>query len=230
MNMEFSLVKELLAKQPFSKDLVCFIVFGSSVVNSNMGNAPQDVDVCVVVKNRNADLQSITEFIFKCFPGPDYRIYFQDEIDSRLPFMDKGVGVFAMEYFANGMSLFGDNIFINKLNEIDKNKIKESYLNKIFEYVVRIREVRYSLSFDGKYRFWHIHKYIIRLIVDILLYKGIISYKELTHKSKHDLLELSKINGIVSKDTVVNFDSSVSLYALYDEVNMYLVDRIFDSN
>ena len=230
MNMDFNEVRELLAKQPFAKDLTCFIVFGSSVANSNMANAPQDVDVCVVVNNREADLQSITEFIFKCFPGPDYRIYVLDEIKSELPFMDKGVGLFAMEYFANGVSLYGDNIFVEALKNISSDKLRDSYMDKVFEYIIRIREVRFSLAHDGKYRFWHIHKYIIRLIIDILLYENVIKYCDLHSKSKYELIAMAKENGIISQSIDVNFDSSTSLYLLYDQINLYLVNKKFKNS
>lgn len=223
MNADFDTVKNLLHTQHFITDVLCFIVFGSSVVNSNTGTAPQDVDVCIVVRNREADLQSITEFVFKCFPGPDYRIYFLDELESNLPFMDKGVGVFALEYFADGISLYGENIFRNLLKNIDKNKLKESYLNKIFEYVIRIREVKHSLAYDGKYKLWHIHKYIIRLIIDMLLYNEVFSYAELKNKTKLDLLELARKNNFFPTELEVNFDSSNSLYKLYDYINLYLV-------
>ncbi len=124
MNKDFEAVKRDLPAQPFAKDLVCFVVFGSSVVNSNMGKPPGDVDVCIVVNSRETDLHRISEFIFGHFEKPDFRIYFQDEIDSNLQFMDVGVGVFAMEYFANGVSLFGENIFIGKLSKIRKSKLK----------------------------------------------------------------------------------------------------------
>lgn len=224
MNESFEKIGDLLPKQFFATDIECFLVFGSSVVNNTMGNSPQDVDVCVVVRNRTADLQSITEFIFKYFPGPDYRIYFLDELNSSLPFMDKGVGVFAMEYFADGVSLYGENIFINLLKNVDKNRLKESYLNKIFEYVIRIREVKHSLAYDGKYKLWHIHKYSMRLIIDILLYNEIIQYQDLKKNTKFELFELAKKFNIIPSDTVINFDSSISLYQLFDNVNLYLVN------
>ena len=113
-----------------------------------MGKVSDDVDICIVVNNRKADLHQISEFIFTNFKKPDFRIYFQDEIDSNLQFMDIGVGVFAMEYFANGVALFGENIFIKKLSKINKFKLKESYLNKIFEYVIRIRVAYISKKFN----------------------------------------------------------------------------------
>ncbi len=131
MNKDFEIIKNELVSKSFTDNLTCFIVFGSCVANHNMGKVPGDIDICVVVNNRNANLQQISDYIFDSFENPDFRIYFEDEVKSNLLFMDKGVGVFALEYFSNGMSLFGENIFIKKLNTISHEKLKEAYLNKI---------------------------------------------------------------------------------------------------
>ncbi len=210
MREEFIKVKNDLPNQSFAKDLVCFICFGSSVVNNNMGKIPDDIDVCVVVNSRLADLHEVSEFIFKNFKKPDFRIYFQDEIDSRLSFMDKGVGVFAMEYFANGTSLYGENIFSRKSKELSRKKLKESYLNKIFEYIIRIREVHISKNSTEEYKMWHIHKYVIRLSIDILLYEGIIKYGDLKHLTKFEIIKYCKKNGIIQDETKVDFEEKVS--------------------
>lgn len=223
MRDEFIKVKYDLPNQSFVKDLVCFICFGSSVVNNNMGKIPDDIDVCVVVNNRVADLHAISEFIFLSFNKPDFRIYFQDEIDSKLPFMDKGVGVFAAEYFANGISLYGENIFIRKSKELSRKKLKESYLNKIFEYIIRIREVHVSKNSTEEYKIWHIHKYVIRLSIDILLYEGAIKYDELKHLTKYKIVELCKKKGIVRGETLVDFDDADKMYELFREINLYVV-------
>ena len=224
MSKDFENVIKDLQIQPFTKDLVCFIVFGSSVVNHNMGKTPDDVDVCVVMSNREANLHQVSEFIFGSFEKPDFRIYFQDEIESNLQFMDKGVGVFAIEYFANGVTLFGQNIFINKLPTIDKAKLKESYLNKIFEYIIRIRGVYVSRNLTHEYKIWHIHKYVIRLAIDILLYNDYISYGHLRNLTKYDIIDLCKRYGIIKKDTNVDFDNLVKMYELFKEINLYIVN------
>lgn len=224
MDKNFEVVKEELLSQPFANDLTCFIVFGSSVVNYNLGKVPDDVDVCVVANNRNANLQQISDYIFDNFKKPDFRIYFQDEIDSNLSFIDKGVGVFAVEYFANGTLLFGENIFTDKLTAISKRKMKEAYLNKIFEYIIRIREAYVSRFSTPEYKMWHTFKYVIRLSIDILLYEGHLVYSDLKKLSKHDIIDLCKMNRIVKKDTVIDFDSLGKLYELYQEINLYVVN------
>ncbi|MEK7115723.1 MAG: hypothetical protein AAB862_02125 [Patescibacteria group bacterium] len=224
MNKDFEGVKKDLPTQSFAKDLVCFIVFGSSVVNANMGKVSDDVDICIVVNNRKADLHQISEFIFTNFKKPDFRIYFQDEIDSNLQFMDIGVGVFAMEYFANGVALFGENIFIKKLSKINKFKLKESYLNKIFEYVIRIRVAYISKNSTYEYKMWHIYKYVIRLSIDILLYNGYITYSNLKNLTKNEIVNLCKEYGIIKKDTIIDFNSLEKMYELFQEINLYVVN------
>ena len=224
MNKDFETVKAELSIQSFSKDMVCFIVFGSSVVNYNMGKVPDDVDICVVVNSRDADLGKISEFIFESFKKPDFRIYFQDEIDSELQFMDVGIGMFAMEYFANGIALFGVNIFIDKVKNVNKDKLKESYLNKIFEYIIRIRVAYLSKKLTHEYRMWHIHKYVIRLLIDILLYEERIAYSDLKNITKYQIIELSKQHCILKNDTVVDFNSLEWMYELFKEINVYVVN------
>ncbi len=138
--------------------------------------------------------------------------------------MDKGVGVFALEYFSNGVSLFGENIFIKKLNTISHEKLKEAYLNKIFEYIIRIREVYISGIFKSEYKMWHTFKYVIRLSIDILLYEGHIIYSDLKEMSKYDIMNLCKKHKIVKKGTVINFNDLEKMYGLYQEINIYVVD------
>lgn len=224
MDFNFETIRKILPEQDFAKDLSCFLVFGSSVVNYNMGKIPDDVDVCVVVDNRLADLQKISDFIFSSFKKPDFRIYFKDEIESNLQFMDKGVGFFAMEYFANGVSLYGENLFIKKVLTIRKSKLRESYLNKIFEYIIRIREVYVSRNLTHEYRMWHIFKYTIRLSIDILLYNNHIKYKDLKNLSKNDIINLCKKHKIIKKETTVDFDNLEVMYKLFNEINLYVVE------
>lgn len=223
MKKSFKKTIDALPKQTFTKDLTCFIVFGSSVSNNVMEAKPGDVDVCVVVKNRNADLHAIVDFIFSQFKEPDFRIYFEDEVKSDLQFMDKGVGWFALEYFAHGIVLYGENIFIKKLATVDRARLKESYLNKIFEYIIRIREAYISKNSSNTYRLWHLRKYLIRLLIDILLYRDHIRYGDLAHLSKIDIINLGKKYTILGSKTTVDFNNLESMYGAYREINEHVV-------
>lgn len=220
---EFEEIKRNLPNQPFSRELVCFIVFGSNVVNNNTNRMPDDIDVCIVVKNRTADLKQISAYIFSKFKKPDFRIYILDEINNNLNFVDVGIGVFAIEYFANGVTLYGENIFIEKQKLINKKKLKDSYLNKIFEYILRIRVAYLSKNVTQEYKMWHIDKYAIRLLIDILLYRGHIIYSDLKNFTKTNIYDLGRKHKIIKKDRKINFDDLENMYELFSEINQNVV-------
>ena len=219
----FDEVKKQLPKMTFADDLMCFIVFGSSVVNANKDKKPGDCDICVVVKNRDVNLKKIANFIFSYFNQPDYRIYFMDEIESSLPHMDYGVGVFSIEYFAHGRSLFGENIFKELLVKTDKEKLKESYLNKISEYIIRIRRAYISPNNNSEYKYWHTYKYVLRLMIDILLYKEIINYGQMLYTDRDEILTLCKKIGLVSERVRVDFSDTESIYKLFEALNKSII-------
>lgn len=223
MKEEFTNVQNNLPKQSFADDISCFIVFGSNVVNNNTGRIPDDIDVCVVVKNRQADLDGITKYIFSSFKKPDFRIYFQDEIDSNLNFVDVGIGVFAMEYFAAGLTLYGENIFVEKLETVDKEKLKEAYLNKIFEYILRIRVNYFSPNFTPEQKKRHIDKYVLRLSIDILLYREHIVYSDLKTLTKNEIFDLCRQHGIINKYREIDFENIEDIYDLFNEINIGVV-------
>lgn len=137
--------------------------------------------------------------------------------------MDVGVGAFAMEYFANGISLFGENIFIEELSKVGKAKLKESYLNKIFEYIIRIRVAYISKKTTYEYKMWHLYKYTIRLSIDILLYEEYIVYGDLKKLTKFEILSLCKKHDIISNNTKVDFENLENMYELFQEINLYVV-------
>ena len=229
-NTPFELTRLKLLNQKFLKDIDCFILYGSSIKNVNFNNAPDDTDICIVINNRNIDLELLSEFIFDNFLNPDFRVYFRDEVDSNLDFVEIGVGMFSVEYFANGFSLYGENIFKDKLSKIDKEKYIESHLNKIFEYFLRIRHEYMSKSNTYEYKRRYIHKYVIRLLRSILLSSGYVTYTQLQNNSKEQIIDLSKKAGIIKNDFKVNFDSTKELYNLFKEINEYIVQKYSKQN
>lgn len=223
MKDKFRELKNNIPSHETAKDLVCFIVFGSNVVNNNTGANPIDVDICVVVKDRNANLEKISEYIFTHFEKPDFRIYIKDEIDSAMNFVDVGNGSFAMEYYANGLFLFGENIFSDMLKKANREKIRQDYLNKIFEYILRIRVAYVSKKSSPEYKLWHLNKYVLRMSIDILLYYGYIEYHDLKSLNKNDIFNLCKKHGIVELNREINYECAENLYDLFKEINLNFV-------
>jgi len=224
-NTIFDPIRLKLLNQKFLKDLDCFIIYGSSIKNVNFAHKPDDTDICIVANNRDIDLELLSEFIFDNFENPDFRVYFRDEVNSNLDFVEIGVGIFSLEYFANGFSLYGENVFKEKVSKMQKNKYIESHLNKIFEYFLRIRREYMSKNNTYEYKRRYVCKYVIRLLRSILLSGGHATYVQLQNITKEQVVDLSKKVGVIRLDFKVNFDSTKELYNLFQEINEYVVRK-----
>lgn len=218
-------IRSKLLSEKIVKYIECFIIYGSSVKNLNTSYEPADTDICIVLNDRDIDLELISEFLYNNFEKPDFTIYFRDEIDSGLPFTDKGAGVFSLEYFSHGFSIYGQNIFREKLLALDRSVYIESHSSKILEYILRIRNeyISKESSYQAKKRF--INKYIIRILRSIFLSSGIANYEELQDLSKEQLIELSIKQNILPQNTVVNFDSVKEMFVLFEKINRYVLDK-----
>lgn len=210
-------LKEEISVQKFCPDLECFIIFGSYVYSDS---DPKDVDICVVLNNRNANIQSITDYIYSRFENPDLTLYFKDELISCIPFTDIGNGIFAIEYLSYGVAVYGDNFFRELLKKINKEKYKESLLQKAFEYVLRLRVIYYSnKSEEEKKKYFY--KYVFRLSKSLLLFLGE-DYFNLIKLSNEEVAELLDNRNII-KIKKESYDDLQSLFFLFEELNMFLL-------
>lgn len=211
-------LREEIEKESFVRDIDCFIIFGSYVY---FGKNPNDIDICVVVKDRNANLESLSNYICSKFENPDLTIYFRDELESGLPFTDIGNGIFAIEYLSYGIPLYGENLFKNLLLKIDRNKYKESLLQKAFEYVLRLRVVYYSDK-DVEYKKKYFCKYVIRLAKTTLLFLGS-NYSELMTLHDEEVVRLLVQSGVARTITLGDLNSLDYLFELFEELNLLLL-------
>lgn len=218
-------IRNKLLSEKIVKYIECFIIYGSSVKNLNTSYEPADTDICIVLNDRDIDLELLSEFLYNNFEKPDFTVYFRDEIESGLPFTDKGAGIFSLEYFSYGFSIYGQNIFREKLLTLDRNIYIKSHLSKILEYILRIRNeyISKESSYQAKKRF--INKYIIRILRSIFLSSGTVSYEELQDLSKEQLINLSIKQNILPQNTVVNFDSLKEMFILFENINRYVLDK-----
>lgn len=210
-------LKEEILIQSFCPYLECFIIFGSYVYS---GSDPKDVDICVVLNNRNANVQSITGYIYSRFENPDITLYFKDELLSGIPFTDIGNGIFAIEYLSYGVAVYGDNFFKELFQKINKEKYKESLLQKAFEYVLRLRVVYYSNKSEEEKKNYF-YKYVFRLSKSLLLFLGE-DYFHLMKLSNGEIVELLDNRNII-KTKKEGYGDLQSLFFLYEELNMFLL-------
>lgn len=207
------------------KYIDCFIIYGSSIKNINPSYTPADTDICIVLNDRKIDLELLSEFLYNNFEKPDFTIYFRDEIESKLPFTDKGAGVFSLEYFSHGFSIYGQNIFRAKLLALDREAYIASHLSKILEYILRIRNEYTSKENSYQFKKRFINKYIIRILRSIFLSSGIATYEQLQDISRGELIDMAIKENILPENIIVNFDSPKELFVLFEHINQYILDK-----
>lgn len=220
MHPDLEAVREKLGKQPFTDKLVCVVLFGSS---TRRIDPPKDTDICIVLKDADIDRDSLSRFIFDNFKNPDYTIYTEEEVNSSLPFVDVGNGVFALEYLARGHCIFGRNIFSEKLRAMDPEAYKESLLRKAFEYILRLRIVLFSEAHDSDYKFNYFQKYVTRLARMVLLYQGYASYDNIDSFTRMELLKFAEQKKILSLPGAD--DPTLENYIrIFEDIDRYVVN------
>lgn len=223
MKIEIEKIKKDLAAQPFVDKIVTFLLYGSAVNNVSRERTIHDTDICIVLKDRETDLRIIADFLFDHFKEPDYTIYYKDEIDSSLPFRDRGVGWFAIEFFANGVLICGENIFQDKLKALNLADYRLSHLEKIFEYTLRIRNKYTDRNLNHNEKLRYMNKYVTRLLREILLFNGFSTYMTLENMEKNEIFDLGKNKNIIADDSEVNFFDIESLFKVFNEISLYSI-------
>ena len=186
---------EKIKNSEISKSLVSFLVYGSCLTKAD----PSDTDICVVVKNDQNDYSKILHFICENFKNPDVTIYKELEVHSGLPFSDIGNGTFSLEYLSRAVILFGNNPFIDKLSKTQRKLIKQSQLEKLYQYILKIRIYGFSKTFSTKEKEIYLNKYVTRLIRMFLLYSGALTYDNIDSFSRTQLLGLGQLQGLFSR-------------------------------
>jgi len=181
--------------------------------------------MCIVLSSRGVDLKELSRFLYGNFDNPDFVIYYEDEVYSGLPFRDTGVGSFCIEFFAHGVLIWGENIFKPMLTSLDQTEYLRSHLEKIFEYILRIRRGYHSKSMSSEDKLVFLNKYIIRLLRGILLYEGHVTYLELEQLQNIEIYGFAVKLEILSDQNAVDFNDSENLYAAFDKISSYVVNK-----
>lgn len=169
-------------------NISCFIIFGS-LVNIPSLTLNKDIDFCIVLKSRDESLLiAVKKYINDHFIDPDVTIYYADELNSNLPFRDIGNGLFALEYLALGTLIYGINIFSQLLSKVSRQEYKKSLIEKIFDYILRIRRT-YVIEKDEGDKLNYIKKYLSRLLVDLMIYLDLESLSNLSSLTKEEIFE-----------------------------------------
>jgi len=194
-----SFLKDEFEHMPWRDSVVCYLLFGS-LVNIPSLTLNRDVDLCFVLRSRSADvLGDVREYLHSRFVNPDVTVYYVEELDAPLPFRDIGNGLFALEYLALGTTIYGRNIFVDMLERASRVDYRRSLLEKIFDYVLRIRRC-FLVERDDAAKLAYVDKYLQRLIVDILLFREAASLASLSAMHREDVFTSGAKEGLFNQE------------------------------
>lgn len=188
----------------FSKErIICILFYGTNAFNRSESKF-SDYDFYIMLDKYFKEDDILIKKLASSFPDKIMDITYQYLEDlEKIGWQSYQLGnhgVFYMLNFAQSILLYGYNIFQRKLILIDNEKLRESILFQIQEYFWRLdnwflKENENALLYS-KYK-----KYIIRILVDILLFNGDISFQEINVKLYKEIIQLIKLKPYISNET-----------------------------
>ena len=215
----------------FESDSISAILYYGSRAYDRF-HATSDYDLMVLIKsNKNPrDLIKIGKIANK-YPNFDITFRYLSDIESIGwdKFRHGSHGIFFMHVLAGSTILYGDNIFARKLAHIDPVAYKQALNEQIEDYFWRlnhwaVNDAENICNDIAKYQ-----KYIARIIQDMLVYHGDISYQEINHCQDIDLFgkyvaDKSYFSGLTKRLFANIFEIKVTntmivqlMYALYED-------------
>ena len=177
-------------KNTFTNRIICLLYYGSHAYNREI-KPTSDFDLCLVLDTRKTkDLNKIREII-KPFSQIDLTLHYLDELeqDGWENFQSDNHGVFYLFHFATAQTIIGDNIFSKKLNLIPSTKVIASLRRQIIEYFWRLDNAIFSLSNEELIVSDIFRKYSIRILQDLLVARGEISFTEINQINYTDFYD-----------------------------------------
>lgn len=208
----------------FDKDrLICVLRYGPQL--SLGGLEPDDRDYLVLLNSRNNhDYEKILR-IKKLLPKSEIFLEYRDYIESKeLTNYQRGChGSYFLRILADSECVVGYNYFQNKTNNLDRNKNINELFFRIEEYFYRIQKD--TLNEDGVLNINKIKKSILRLLTDMMIITGDLTFSDM-HKVHHsDILELSVRKNLLGKKEL--FKKIKKVFAA-KELSVYEINSIVD--
>ncbi len=177
----------------FGVRLVFVGVYGSRV-NDRDVNPNSDIDIYIVVANRQIGDLILIRKLRVSFMGVDLTYQFLDELKAKKKgnFRLGHHGDFYLKVLQNIESVYG----VNPLSKFNISMISEkrSLLDKIEEYLVRLQD---HITISEKLDPILINKYIRKVLVDLLLVRNVVSFEGASVLRKNDVISWCEKAGVL---------------------------------
>jgi len=219
MNLESRFLNEIL--NLFSKDrIICILFYGTNAFNRSESKF-SDYDFYVMFDKFLKEDDILIKQLINLFPNLNIDITYQYLEDlEKIGWQNYQLGnhgLFYMLNFAQAILLYGYNIFQRKLILIDNDKLRESILFQIQEYFWRL-DNWFLKEDENELLYSRYKKYVIRILVDILLFNGDISFQEINVKLYKEIIQLVNIKHYISDETKQKLKE---IYIINNKPNIY---------
>jgi len=219
MNLESRFLNEIL--NLFSKDrIICILFYGTNAFNRSESKF-SDYDFYVMFDKFLKEDDILIKQLINLFPNLNIDITYQYLEDlEKIGWQNYQLGnhgLFYMLNFAQSILLYGYNIFQRKLILIDNDKLRESILFQIQEYFWRL-DNWFLKEDENELLYSRYKKYVIRILVDILLFNGDISFQEINVKLYKEIIQLVNIKPYISDETKQKLKE---IYIINNKPNIY---------
>ena len=180
-------VKLLCEKMPIKDNIICLLHYGS-VKQKEDFNKNSDLDFHLVLEEITEETLTEIKDIFGFSSKIDLSIHSIDEVvqNNKIYFQNGNQGLYFMHILASSEVLFGENIYIDLIKKIDKERFNNSIIEKMRYYIWNLRNNYVS----GNKNLNFYKKYFIRIIMDILMIDNYINYKNISNFSNRKLVDL----------------------------------------
>jgi hypothetical protein len=199
--VHIELCYRLLGVHIIKKHLESVIWYGSASKGQDI-HPRSDCDMQIILNEPSYDATIELNVILEDYPYVDLSIVYLKDIydkNGQVVFQNGTKGLFFIHVLAQGKVLYGKNIYKNIADRLGLSEIKPSLVFTIREYLSRLR-IMATHNPNDTLRF---KKYSLKLLKDILIYKGVISLDEISQVTYEDTYKKTKNS--------FNFDSKTNL-------------------
>ena len=201
-------------QEEFTNNLLSVLVYGSVI----RGEDNSDLDLIVILRRKEdcgSDIKKLSNIIdTNSNEKFDMQLFYENEIMNSKLFSLDAHGSFFLEILKNAYPLFGSNPFISL--QLEEEERQRGALNKIQNYIFRVRQEAMGLGRHSKDSNPLYHKKkILRVIDDILIFDGDFedgsNNLETFLKSYPEILSKTEISKIIG-DTAYQLQDYLEIY------------------
>lgn len=174
-----------------------FVLFGTSRTKK----VYSDIDLELMLDQPHLkDFQILNNILSKHQERLDFHISYKSQLERQIRFRRKAQGSYLLYSLANGQLLLGKNNYYKTiLKKAPKQIIQQDLYIKNQEYQYSLREFLLEGNFLSKrIKF---SKYLLRYLYQISILKHKLTYKQVFHSTKNNLLQLIILDNNFTKET-----------------------------